>query len=145
MFFLKELPSRQMVETYALAHGVDARTVESALTMMRRASLLIRRLEAYFAEHDLSQLRFLILIVIDREPDRHTLTIGEITERLDVAGPVITRTLRTLSEDALITIAPDKDDRRTRHVSLTFEGREKLASLLPGYFRIIDEAMGQRG
>lgn len=145
MFFLKELPSHQMVETYASAHGVEARTVESALTLMRKASLLIRRLEAYFAEQDLSQLRFLILIVIDREPDRHTLTIGEITDRLDVAGPVITRTLKTLSEDALVTIAPDKDDRRTRHVSLTFQGREKLANVLPGYFRIIDEAMGQPG
>lgn len=143
MFFLKELPSRQMVETYASAHGVEARTIESALSLMRRTSLLIRRLEAYFTEHDLSQLRFLILIVIDREPDRHTLTIGEITDRLDVAGPVITRTLKTLSEDALVTIAPDKDDRRTRHVGLTVEGREKLASVLPGYFRIIDEAMGQ--
>lgn len=143
MFFLKELPSRQMVETYASRHGVEARTVESALTLMRKASLLIRRLEAYFAEHDLSQLRFLILIVIDREPERHTLTIGEITDRLDVAGPVVTRTLKSLDEAGLVTIAPDRQDRRTRHVGLTLDGRDKLASVLLGYFRIIDEAMGK--
>jgi len=141
MFFLKELPSRQMVETYAAAHGVEAERVEGALGLMRRASLLIRRLEAYFAAHDLSQLRFLILIVIDREPERHALTIGEITERLDVAGPVVTRTLRSLAEDGLIAIAPDAQDRRTRHVGLTPTGQAKLASVLPGYFRIIDEAM----
>lgn len=141
MFFLKELPSRQMVETYASAHGVEAATVENALSLMRRASLLIRRLEAYFTEHNLSQLRFLILIVIDREPERHTLTIGEITERLDVAGPVVTRTLKALVDDALIIIVPDRNDRRTRHVNLTSEGREKLASVLPGYFRIIDDEM----
>jgi DNA-binding MarR family transcriptional regulator len=108
---------------------------------MRRASVLIRRLEAYFAEHQLSQLRFLILIVIDREPDRHTLTIGEITERLDVAGPVVTRTLKTLADDGLVVIAPDKHDRRTRHVSLSLEGKEKLAALLPGYFRILQDGM----
>jgi DNA-binding MarR family transcriptional regulator len=139
MFFLKELPSRQMVDGYADLHGVDATIVEDALSLMRQASLLIRRLEAYFAEHDLSQLRFLILIVIDREPDRQSLTIGEITGRLDVAGPVVTRTLKMLSEDALIAIEPDTKDRRTRHVSLTSDGREKLAAVLPGYFRILAE------
>lgn len=143
MFFLKELPSRQMVEAYASTHGVEAQTVEDALSMMRRASILIRRLEAYFADHELSQLRFLTLIVIDREPERHMLTIGEITDRLDVAGPVVTRTLKSLADQGLVSIASDKKDRRTRHVSLTLAGRNKLSSVLPGYFRLIEEAMGK--
>lgn len=141
MFFLKDLPTRQMIDGYAGTYGVAAETVAEGLAIMRRASLLIRRLESYFSEHGLSQLRFLFLIVIDREPDRDTLTVGEITERLDVAGPVIARTLRALVDDGLVTAVRDTDDARTKHVSLTGLGREKLNAVLPGYFAIIAEEM----
>jgi DNA-binding MarR family transcriptional regulator len=141
MFFLKELPSRHMIEGYAATHGVAADTVSAGLATMRRASLLIRRLESYFAEAGLSQLRFLFLIVIDREPDRETLTVGEITERLDVAGPVIARTLRVLLDDGFVTVRKDTADARTKHIGLTPAGRDKLTALLPAYFTIIAEEM----
>ena len=46
MFFLKELPSRQMVDGYADQFAdVDVDRVLDALRLMRRASLLIRELE----------------------------------------------------------------------------------------------------
>ncbi len=144
MFFLKELPTRQMIEAYAPVHGADASKVEAALLLMRRASLLIRRLETYFSRHDLSQLRFLILMVIDREPARNSLTVGEITERLDVAGPIVTRTLKTMIDDGLVEIDQDIKDRRTRHVSLSSLGKERLAAVLPGYFELIADEMALR-
>ena len=141
MFFLKELPRRRMIEGYACQHDVDPEMIENALVMMRRASLMIRRLEAYFDREGLSQLRFLFLIVIDREEDRDSLTVGEITERLDVSGPVVTRTLRTLLDEGLVNKTSDETDSRIRHVSLTPLGKERLASLMPGYFQIIAEEM----
>jgi len=125
--------------------GIEARKLENALRLMRQASLLIRLLEAHFVEQDLSQLRFLILIVIDREPGRHTLTIGEITDRLDVAVPVATRMLKSLGDAGLGTITLDRQDLRTRHVRLTLEGQDKLASVLPGYFLMIGDAMDKPG
>lgn len=137
MFFLKDLPSRQMIEGYSNEYGFDIDGAANALSLMRRASLLIRQLESYFAEHRLSQLRFLFLIVIDREPERDSLTVGEITERLDVAGPVIARTLQVLVKDGLVTAERDPSDARTKHVRLTESGRKMLARLLPGYFEII--------
>ncbi len=139
MFFLKDLPSRQMIDRYSGEHDFTAETVAEGLAIMRRASLMIRRLERYFTDHSLSQLRFLILIVIDREPDRDTLTVGEITSRLDVAGPVVARTLRTLLEGGLVTVVRDDGDARTKHVGMTAAGRESLYALLPGYFAIIGE------
>ena len=141
MFFLKELPSRRMIEQYAGAHGVGAGAVAEALSMMRRASLLIRRLESYFVEHGLSQLRFLFLIVIDRESDRDTLTVGEITERLDVAGPVVARTLRVLEADGFVTAEKDETDGRAKQVRLTAKGHAMLERLLPGYFAVIADEM----
>ncbi len=143
MFFLKELPSRRMIEGYADTHGVATETIASGLAIMRRASLMIRRLETYFSDHGLSQVRFLVLIVIDREPDRGTLTVGEITQRLDVAGPVVARTLRALLDDGLVTQERDTQDARIKHVGLTKTGRETLDALLPGYMAIIAEEMAK--
>ena len=141
VFFLKELPRRRMIEGYAEQLAVDPVTIENALIMMRRASLMIRRLDAYFDRQGLSQLRFLFMIVIDREEDRDSLTVGEITERLDVSGPVVARTLRTLLEDGLVSKTSDKTDSRIRHVGLTPLGKERLTFVMPGYFQIIAEEM----
>lgn len=141
MFFLKDLPTRRMIESYSGQYDTDPDTIRDGLTLLRRASLLIRRLDAYFARHGFSQLRFLFLIVIDRETDRDSLTVGEITERLDVSGPVVARTLRMLLDDGLVTKMTDEDDSRIRHIALTPEGRDRLTAILPGYFRIIADEM----
>lgn len=143
MFFLKELPSQQMVASYAEAYGADPAHVTGALIMMRRASLLIRRLDSYFATHGLSQLRFLVLIVIDREPDRQSLTPVEIAQRIDVSKPVMTRTLQSLQKDGLISIAASPTDGRSKEAALTPEGRQRLQDALPGYFRILSDEMAK--
>ena len=73
MFFLKELPTNNMLERYkGLFPSENLTHTKEALSMLRRASLLMRNLEAYFASHGLSQLKFLILIVIHREPEKNT-------------------------------------------------------------------------
>ncbi|PRY95660.1 MarR family transcriptional regulator [Hasllibacter halocynthiae] len=146
MFFLRDLPSRRMVEVYAERHdGLDVEAVRDALVLMRRASLLVRRLEAYFAAHGLSQLRFLVLIVIDREPERDGLSVTEIAERLDVSKPVITRTLAHLVEDGLIAIEADPDDARAKVVRLTEAGRATLSEVLPGYFALLSASGEDEG
>lgn len=145
MFFLKELPTRQMMEFYAGRFGdMEVEKVASALAMMRQASLLIRRLESYFSEHGFSQLRFLILIVIDREPEREWLGTGEIADRLDVSKPVLVRTIAAMQADGLITVETDGADARLRRVRLTEAGKDRLTAILPGYFRIISAFMEER-
>lgn len=142
MFFLRDLPTRQMLDGYREQFPeMDVAAVESALGLLRRASLLLRQLDAHFAAHDASQLRFLILVVIDREPDRQALSFGDITERLDVSKPVMTRALGALAADGLVTMAAHSADRRTMLVRLTAEGRAKLHAILPGYYRIIQAFM----
>lgn len=146
MFFLKDLPSRRMVTGYAdRFEGVDPAKVSDALALMRAASVLIRDLESYFAAHGLSQLRFLTLIVIDREPERTSLSVHEIADRLDVSRPVLTRTLQTLHKAGLVTMSTNEDDARSKEVSLTKAGSERLEQVLPGYFAILDRAMSGDG
>ncbi|OIQ45270.1 MAG: MarR family transcriptional regulator, partial [Gammaproteobacteria bacterium MedPE] len=68
MFFLKELPTKAMLDKYTSdLTSNEQKSITEALSIMRQASLLVRNIETYFSIHDLSQLRFLILIVIDRE------------------------------------------------------------------------------
>ncbi|WP_027856380.1 MarR family winged helix-turn-helix transcriptional regulator [Marinobacterium jannaschii] len=142
MFFLKELPTRQMIRGYAEQYpSADVDSVEQALKMMRQASLLVRRLETYFSHHGISQQRFLILIVLDREPERTSLLASEIAERVDVSRPVMTRTLRSLVDEHLITLSADTSDKRAKQVSLTEKGKTFLAEILPGYFSEIDKFM----
>lgn len=130
-----------MIDGYAVNHSnVDSDVVLATLHMMRQASLLVRRLESYFAEHDLSQLRFLAMIVIDREPERNSLLASEIAERLDVSRPVTTRTIQSLASAGLVRVEADEEDGRSKCVALTRDGRRKLSEVLPGYFALLSES-----
>ena len=145
MFFLKELPTQGMIEAYRKRFPqMNAGAVAAALELLREASRLIRELEAYFAAHDFSQLRFLILIVVDREPDAGGLTMTEIAERLDVSKPVLTRTLQSLLDVGFVRFLDNAEDGRSKLVLLTPEGRQKLDEILPGYYEIIESFMAKR-
>ncbi len=142
MFLLKELPTRQMLEAYQQRFpDMQIEAVESALHLLRQASLLMRALDAYFAQHDLSQLRFLILVVLDREVDRDGLMASEVAERLDVSRPVMTRTLKTLASDGMLDFDEHASDGRAKLIRLTDKGRRTLHKVLPGYYREIEQFM----
>ncbi|WP_296228113.1 MarR family winged helix-turn-helix transcriptional regulator [Ralstonia sp. UBA689] len=142
MFFLKELPSKEMLARYRQrfpAMNVD--NVHAALHMLRRASLLMRELDGYFTEHGLSTLRYLILVVLDREDSDDGLMVSELADRLDVSRPVMTRTLQTLSDDGMIQLSTSDSDSRAKLVHLTKAGNGALNRVLPGYYRLIDQFM----
>ncbi len=140
MFFLKDLPTQDMITGYTLNQpGIDPDAIGGMLVMLRRASLLLRQLEAYFVENDTSQTRFLIMMVIDREPDRESLNVGEIASRLDISMPIVTNTIKSLVRQGWLRSKLSKNDARVRLISLTIEGRITLRQILPGYFRLIQE------
>jgi DNA-binding MarR family transcriptional regulator len=144
VFFLKELPTQQMLQNYgARFSGMDVDAVDAALRLLRRASLLMRELEAYFAARGTSQTRFLAMIMIDREPDQAGLLPSEIAGRLDVSRPVVTDTIKALERAGLLGSTRDGVDARAKRVSLTAEGRAALADLLPGYFKLIADFMAR--
>lgn len=142
MFFLKALPTRKVLLDYKKRFPVmDLEAVESALDLLRRASVLERKLELYFSAQNLSQLRFLILIVIDREKEKNGLKFSEIAKRLDVARPVMTRTIQALETMEVVAVSEDRSDKRAKIVFLTEYGRALLQKVLPGYYGIIHDFM----
>lgn len=134
-----------MIDRYVSATGVgDVDTVAQALSMMREASQLVRLIEAYLSDHNLSQLKFHILIVIDREPDTDSLRQSEINQRLDISKPVLHRTVASLLKDELLVRRDDPEDSRAHRLALTDAGKAVLATILPGYFETITEFMGKQ-
>ncbi|WP_259394848.1 helix-turn-helix domain-containing protein [Shewanella sp. SR44-3] len=104
-----------MLANYAtdLSHQEQDSVLE-ALAIMRKVSLLVTNIENYFSANNLSQLRFLILVVIDREPDRTSLYAHEIAVHLDVLRPVMTRTIQKLITDGLLTPSNNEIDKRAK-------------------------------
>ena len=127
-----------MVEKYSGIYCPDhSADVTNQLIMMREASILVRKLDSYFTNHDMSQLKFLILMVIDRELDRDWLYAVEISERLDVSKPVLSRAIKTLTDNGLLLTSKDSKDKRATVLTLTDMGKNKLERLLPDYFKIL--------
>lgn len=120
---------------------MNVEAVDAALGLLRRASRLERRLDAYFSNQGLSQLRFLILIVLDRENNDAVLKASDIAERLDISRPVMTRTLQALAKERAVAFSEHDEDGRARIVSLTTDGRARLHAALPGYYDILDAFM----
>ncbi|KZL20921.1 Transcriptional regulator SlyA [Pseudovibrio axinellae] len=135
-----------MIEGYVKATGTGSTDgVEQALSMMRSASQLVRLLDAYFANHNLSQLKFLVLVVIDREPETDSLRQSEINQRLDVSKPVLHRTVSSMLSAGLLVRTQDNEDSRAHQLALTDAGKTALRAMLPDYFKIITEFMeGER-
>ncbi|HAT30623.1 MAG TPA: MarR family transcriptional regulator [Janthinobacterium sp.] len=142
MFFLKDLPTRAMLAGYHErfpAMNVDK--IGDALRLLRQASLLMRALDAYFATHELSQLRFLIMMVLDREGPGASLMASEVAARLDVSRPVMTRTLQAMEKDGLLSAQADTADGRAKLLSLCGAGQASLLAVLPGYYAVIEAFM----
>ncbi|MEP3476952.1 MAG: MarR family transcriptional regulator [Hyphomicrobiales bacterium] len=134
-----------MVEEYVSKTGVsNSETIAGALSMMREASQLIRLVDAYFSSHNLSQLKFLILVVIDREPDIESLRQSEINRRLDVSKPVLNRSVSSLLETGLLKRIEDKEDFRAYKLALTEKGKSTLKMIMPEYFKIISKFMNKQ-
>ncbi len=129
-----------MVENYQQDYKqINVNTVEKNLSTLRNASILLRELEEYFASFGLSQLKFLVLIVIDRDLDKNSLTSAEISERIDVSKSVLSRSINKLIDDNLLKSQSDGQDGRTKQLSLTKKGHKTLQSLLPDYFTLISK------
>ncbi|MBY5931673.1 MarR family transcriptional regulator [Tateyamaria omphalii] len=142
MFFLKDLPSEDMIAGVTVnVPEVSSPRVLSVLTKLRAASVLLRDVEAYLRGHGLSQTQFLALMMIMREPERSSLSAVEIAARLDVSKPVLSKALASLADKGLIAPAASQPaDRRQKQLSLTPEGEQRFADVLPGYFSILHDA-----
>src|ERR1700759_1488984 len=95
------------------------------VTALRKATRNVSQLyDAMLAPSGLRATQRAILIYVAR---RGTPAIGELADALVLDRTALNHNLKPLQRDGLVTIVPDRDDRRIKRVQLTKRGEAKLA------------------
>lgn len=80
-------------------------------------------------EHNLTPQRYLLLLMIAGAPDgSERSTIGDLASRLQLAQHTVTELVARAEEAGLLERERSDEDRRVSHISLTAEGRARLAA-----------------
>jgi len=98
------------------------------LHVQRTARALARRFDDAFRPLKLTNGQFSILMSLNRPQPP---SIGDVAELLAMDRTTLTAALKPLARRRLVTIAPDKADRRSRRLMLTKNGRALLAAAVP--------------
>jgi len=133
MFLLQDIPTLNTLlflkDRYP---SLNPSAMRSCLMLLRTGSDLLILADRLFRKVGLSQGGFLILVILNRDPDTE-LTPSELSERIGVTRATTTGLLDTLAKDRLIERRGHKGDRRKLMVRLTDAGRRRLDALLPDY------------
>jgi DNA-binding MarR family transcriptional regulator len=141
MFFLEEMPDTRMLKGFAERFPeMEIDATAACLRLLRVASRLIRNLEAHFSHHGLSQARFLVLLVLERATEQHLMPV-KIAKQMGISKKNTARLLNFMEDDKLIRRTSHDTDGRASVITATPRGRVLLDKALPGYYRILNEAM----
>jgi len=106
------------------------------LNVHRAARTLARRFDTAFAPFGISHGQYSLLMSLNR-PDAPRL--GEAAAFLAMDRTTLTANLKPLERRGLVTVVPDKDDRRSRRLYLTDAGRDLLKAAVPVWRKTHDE------
>lgn len=141
MFYLRDLPRyealRERVTRYP---NVDPRAVEAFLVLMRVSSDTLGGVEAWLSQHGMSQGKFTLLMILNRDPKVGMLP-SELAERSGVTRATITGLLDGLERENLVRRENHAHDRRKAIVRLTGEGQKLLDGIVAGYYEQLAQLM----
>lgn len=141
MLLLRDLPKYETLLAYSKRYRtVNPSSVEAFLNLLRVASDVLDATEEYFGEHGTSQGRFTVLCLLNRNPDV-PLCPADLADRAGVTRATMTGLLQGLESEGLLKRTSSTDDKRMFFVELTSKGRRYLDSILPDWFRRVDDLM----
>lgn len=106
----------------------------------RAARALARRFDEAFRPVGLTNGQFSLMMALNR-PDPPT--IGVLAEFLAMDRTTLTAALKPLERRGIVTVTADRNDRRSRRLALTDEGRALLVEAVPIWQRTHDEIDAQ--
>lgn len=134
MLLLRDLPRFDTLQRFAERYpDMDIESVSAFLTLLRVASDLIGSLDQYLERYGLLQGRWMVLVLLMREPNL-TTNPSILASKAGVTRATMTGLLENLERDGLIERRTDHDDRRRARVCLTAAGVAKLDELMPDYY-----------
>lgn len=152
---LKDLPRYDcLLEGVREFPDLDPSACEAYLHLLRTGDEVFGVVERYLGEHNISQGRFSVLMLLWKSgvgategfpgrccPIRAPHTPAELADAAGVTRATMTGLIDTLERDGLVRREPDPNDRRMMWVQLTPKGEEFIQSLLPGHFRLMASLM----
>ena len=141
MFYLLDQPTEEEFQNLARRYKeMNPSSVKAAVTLLKTGSDVLTGFEKMLKGYGLSQGRFLILIVMNRRPDKPA-TPSVLAEKIGVTRATMTGLIDGLVKDGLIRRYSHGSDRRMLKLKLTEKGIELLEALLPDYWSRIFNLM----
>ena len=107
---------------------LEVRDACLCLHAQRAARVLARRFDEALRPLDLTNWQFSLLMALNRpEPP----AMGAVAELLGIDRTTLTAALKPLIRRGLVRSAPDRDDRRSRRLTLTRRAHALLSDALP--------------
>ena len=107
------------------------------LHLQRAARAMARRFDEALRPVGLTNGQFSLMMSLNRpQPPK----MGDVATLLALDRTTLTANLKPLERRGLVTTGPDADDRRSRRLKLTAEGRSLLAEAVPLWCRAQEEA-----
>lgn len=145
MFYLRDLPKHENLRAQAQRYpDINPDALTSLIVLLRVASDTLSHLESLLARDDMSQGRFTVLMVLNRNPDLG-LSPADLATKCGVTRATMTGLLDGLEREGFVAREDALTDRRMFVVRLTPPGRAFLDRILPQYYRRIDKLMSPLG
>lgn len=110
---------------------------ETALNIIRAGHFLLHQFAANFRLHGLSEAQFAILVALEDETEG--LSMADIARRMLVSRAGMSGVIRGMVAKGWVKRRDDKTDARAVRISLTKDGRDKLAQVLPDHLKLARE------
>jgi DNA-binding MarR family transcriptional regulator len=146
----KDIPKHEALKAHAARYpDLDPSAVEACIALIRVAGETVSGFREHFARHGTSQGRFILLVLLNRDPDR-SLSPSELAEMSSVTRATVTGLLEGLESEGLVRRVPIAGDRRSHSICLTSKGKRFMNKMLPEHFRRMAGLManlseGERG
>jgi DNA-binding MarR family transcriptional regulator len=132
---MPSLPRLEVLEAKAKRYPQLDPVACEAYLMLRQVGDCVRStLEKRLATEGISHGRFMLLAILDREPDQ-PLPASELAEHAGVTKQTITSLLDGLEKDGYISRQPHPQDRRSIMIQLLPRGSQLLENIMPGMYR----------
>ena len=141
MFLLRDLPKYESIRLQSERYPqIDPRAVEAFLVLWRTSTDTLNAFECYLAKHGMSQGKFTVLMILNRNPDQG-MNPSELADRAGVTRATMTGLLEGLEREKLISRQGDRSDRRRAVVRLSASARKMLDGMLPDYYSRLHDLM----
>jgi DNA-binding MarR family transcriptional regulator len=144
MLELVDLPNEKVLRELALRYpeiDVDPAAIALGLIYIKIGSEILRYAETYFQQHDVSDGRFSVLMLLMRSRATGGLTPSNLAERAGVTRATITGLIDGLEKMGHVRRSVDETDKRKQTIDLTAKGIKFIDKVYPTHLERMSHLM----